>query len=139
RERRRKKHPSGASEDLDADSQEALSIDASMTSVNDLPGQQDRSKHLFQPQQRRSRSSKCKSVNLDLISASRSPSARVEPPYRTRFADHHFACTLSVTVPLALLVQVTPFPHSPPLLPLHRFPLICPSHPINIMMMMMLK
>ncbi|VDO07608.1 unnamed protein product [Rodentolepis nana] len=32
------------------------------------------------------------SPDLDPISASRSPSANIEPPYSTRFTNHRFAC-----------------------------------------------
>lgn len=30
----------------------------------------------------------------DPVSASRSPNAKVEPPYKTRYATHSFACKL---------------------------------------------
>ncbi|BHF66140.1 Actin-binding LIM protein 3 [Sparganum proliferum] len=95
RHRRREQARLSGSRD-DADSQEDLSIDASIESPSDLAQSSGIGRAIQLEEKRRTVRSH---QPLDPVSASRTPNASSEPPFKTRYATHSFACNSSIVRP----------------------------------------
>ncbi|KAL7064364.1 hypothetical protein AAHC03_05644 [Spirometra sp. Aus1] len=95
RHRRREQARLSGSRD-DADSQEDLSIDASIESPSELAQSSGIGRAIQLEEKRRTVRSH---QPLDPVSASRTPNASSEPPFKTRYATHSFACNSSTLRP----------------------------------------
>lgn len=93
RERRQRLREQGVLQASSDESVEDLSIDTSVGSHCDLDRISGGIGRAILLEEERVRRKKTRTAHLlDPVSASRSPNAKVEPPYKTRYATHSFAC-----------------------------------------------
>nr|CDS25490.2 actin binding lim protein 1 [Hymenolepis microstoma] len=93
RERRQRLREQGVLAASSDESVEDLSIDTSIGSHNELDGVAGGIGRAILIEEERARRRKARTLNqlLDPVSASRSPNAKVEPSYKTRYDTHNFA------------------------------------------------
>ncbi|VDK38744.1 unnamed protein product [Taenia asiatica] len=92
RERRQRLREQGVLQASSEESVEDLSIDTSVSSHCDLDRVSGGIGRAILLEEERERRRKTRTAHLlDPVSASRSPNAKVEPPYKTRYATHSFA------------------------------------------------
>ncbi|KAL5110494.1 Actin-binding LIM protein 1 [Taenia crassiceps] len=92
RERRQRLREQGVLQASSEESVEDLSIDTSVSSHCDLDRISGGIGRAILLEEERERRRKTRTAHLlDPVSASRSPNAKVEPPYKTRYATHSFA------------------------------------------------